>query len=164
MITAALFAIAKKWKQTKCPSIDKQIQQLPTSYFTHGRISLVAQRQRIYLQCRRHRFNPWVGQIPWRRKWQPIPMFLPGKSHGQRSLVGYSPWDLKRVGHELATKQQQSVCMSVLLSQFIPPSPSPLCPYIQSLHLCLYSCPENRFIRTVHTHTHTHTHRIITQP
>ena len=37
------------------------------------------------------KFNPWVGNIPWRRKWQPIPLFLPGKFHGQRSLVGYSP-------------------------------------------------------------------------
>ena len=33
-----------------------------------------------------------VGKIPWRRKWQPTPVLLPGKSHGQRSLVGYSPW------------------------------------------------------------------------
>ena len=37
------------------------------------------------------RFNPWVGKIPWRRKWQPTPVFLPGESHGQRSLVGFSP-------------------------------------------------------------------------
>ena len=43
-------------------------------------------------QCRRPRFNPWVRKIPWRRKWQPISVFLPGKSHGQRGLVGYSPW------------------------------------------------------------------------
>ena len=45
-------------------------------------------------QCRRRKrfgFSPWVGKIPWRRKWQPSPVFLPGKSHGQRSLVGYSP-------------------------------------------------------------------------
>ena len=42
-------------------------------------------------QCRRCGFNPWVGKIPWRRKWQPTPVSLPGKSHGQRSLVGYSP-------------------------------------------------------------------------
>ena len=41
---------------------------------------------------KRHRFNPWVGKIPWRRKWQPTPAFLPGKFHGQRSLAGYSPW------------------------------------------------------------------------
>jgi len=45
-------------------------------------------------QCkryRRHRFNPWVGKIPWRRKLQPSSVFLPGEFHGQRSLVGYSP-------------------------------------------------------------------------
>ena len=40
-------------------------------------------------QFRRHEFNPWVRKIPWSRKWQPTPVFLPGKSHGQR-LVGYS--------------------------------------------------------------------------
>ena len=48
-------------------------------------------------QCRRQDFDPWVGKIPWRRKWQPNPVFLPGKSHRQRSLVGYSPWDPKQV-------------------------------------------------------------------
>ena len=40
-------------------------------------------------------FDPWVGKIPWRRKWQSTPVLLPGKSHGQRSLVGYSPWGCK---------------------------------------------------------------------
>ena len=58
-------------------------------------------------QCRRCRFNPWVRKIPWRRKWQPIPGSLPGKSHGQRSLTGYSPWGCKRLRHDLVTKQQQ---------------------------------------------------------
>ena len=44
-------------------------------------------------QCRRHGFDSWVRKIPWRRKWQPrIPVFLPGKAHGQKSLAGYSPW------------------------------------------------------------------------
>ena len=43
------------------------------------------------LQCGRPGFDPWVGKIPWRRKWQPTPVFLPGESHGQRSLEGYSP-------------------------------------------------------------------------
>ena len=42
-------------------------------------------------------FDPWVRMIPWRRKWQPTPVFLPGKSHGQRSIVGYSPWGLKEL-------------------------------------------------------------------
>ena len=51
------------------------------------------------------RFHPWVGKIPWRRKWQPTPIFLPGKSHGQRGLVDYSPWGPKIAGYNLATKQ-----------------------------------------------------------
>ena len=42
-------------------------------------------------RCRRCRFYPWLRKIPWRRKWQPTPVFLPGESHGQRSLVDYSP-------------------------------------------------------------------------
>ena len=44
-------------------------------------------------RCWRCEFDPWIGKIPWRRKWQPTPVFFPGKSHGQRSLPGYSPWD-----------------------------------------------------------------------
>ena len=43
------------------------------------------------------RLNPWVGKIPWRREWLPTPVFLPGEFHGQRSLVGYSPWGLKEL-------------------------------------------------------------------
>ena len=38
---------------------------------------------------------PWVEKIPWRREWQPTPLFFPGESHGQRNLAGYSPWDRK---------------------------------------------------------------------
>ena len=44
------------------------------------------------LQCGGPGLNPWGGTIPWRRAWLPTPVFLPGKSHGQRSLVGHSPW------------------------------------------------------------------------
>ena len=49
-------------------------------------------------QCRRHKrckFNSWVGEIPWRRAWQPTPVFLPREFHGERSLAGYSPWGHK---------------------------------------------------------------------
>ena len=46
----------------------------------------------LCLQFKRPGFDPWVEKIPWRRKWQPIPVFLPGEFHGQRSLVGCSPW------------------------------------------------------------------------
>ena len=44
---------------------------------------------------RETRFDPWVGKIPWRRKWQPTPVLLPGKSHEWRSVVSYSPWNHK---------------------------------------------------------------------
>ena len=57
-------------------------------------------------QCKRHRLNPWTGKIPWRRKWQPTPVFLPRKSCGRRSLANYSPWGCKRVGHDFVIKQQ----------------------------------------------------------
>ena len=55
-------------------------------------------------QCRRHGSNPSVGKTPWRRIWQSAPVFLPGKSHGQRGLAGYSPWGHR---HDLVTKEQQ---------------------------------------------------------
>ena len=62
--------------------------------------SQVAQCKDTTCQCRRFGFDPCVGMVPWRRKWQPAPVFLRGDSHGQRSLVGYSPWGHKRVGHD----------------------------------------------------------------
>ena len=55
-------------------------------------------------QCRRHGFSPWVGKIPWRRKWQPTAVFFPGKSHGQRSLAGsIQSVGSQNVKHDLAT-------------------------------------------------------------
>ena len=56
---------------------------------------LVAQTLKILLQRRRPGFDPWVGKTSWRWAWPPTPVFLPGEFHGQRSLVGYSPRDLK---------------------------------------------------------------------
>ena len=49
-------------------------------------------QESVRLQCRRPRFDLWVGKIPWRRKWKSIPVSLPGEAHGQRSLAGYNPW------------------------------------------------------------------------
>ena len=75
--------------------------------------SKVAQFWRICLKCRRCRFDPWVRKILWRRKWQPTPVFLPGKSHGRRGLLYYSPCGLNS---NPATKQQQHViCIGVYL-------------------------------------------------
>ena len=53
--------------------------------------------KRNCLQCMRSRLSPWVRKIPWRRKWQPIPVFLTGEFHGQRNLAGYSPWGCKEL-------------------------------------------------------------------
>ena len=60
-------------------------------------------------QCRGRGFLPWVGKIPWRRKWPPTPVFLSGKSHGQRSLACCRLWHHKRVRHNWATEQQQYI-------------------------------------------------------
>ena len=57
--------------------------------------SLVAQTVKRLSTMGRPGFNPWVGKIHWRRKWQSTPVLLPGKSHGQRSLIGYNPWSRK---------------------------------------------------------------------
>ena len=51
-------------------------------------------------------FDSWIRKIPWRRAWQPTPVFLPWESHGKRSLAGYSPWGHKWVRHDLETKQR----------------------------------------------------------
>ena len=58
----------------------------------------------VYKRHRRHGFNPWVGKIPWRRAWQHAPVFLPGKSHGQRSLAGCTPWGRKESDMTKATE------------------------------------------------------------
>ena len=64
-------------------------------FLPYFRLPWWLQQERICLQCGRPGFDPWVGKIPWRRAWQPTPVFLPGESHGQRSLVGCSPWGCK---------------------------------------------------------------------
>ena len=61
--------------------------------------SLVAQMVKNPLamqELQESSFDPWVRKIPWRRTWQSTPVFLPGESHGQRSLAGYSSWDCKK--------------------------------------------------------------------
>ena len=56
--------------------------------------------------------SSWVGKIPWRGKWQPSPAVLPGKFHGQRSLVGYSPWGLKELNMaQLLNHHHHHICL-----------------------------------------------------
>ena len=84
--------------------------------------------QRICLLCRRHRLCPWVGEIPWRRAWQPTPVFLPGKSHRERSLAGYSPWGCK-----------ESHRTELLTFTFTLPPANPTCSHVE---LCVLRAQE----------------------
>ena len=75
--------------------------------------------KRTHLQCMRQMrcgFDPWVGKTPWRKKWQSTPVFLLGKSHGQRSLAGYSPW-----GHKSQTPVSDYTTTTSVLAWDIPP-------------------------------------------
>ena len=83
------------------------------------------------LQCRRDGFDPWVGKIPWSRKWHPTTVFFPVKFRGQRNLVGYSPWSSK----ELHTTEQ--------LNDNNKYTHTYICIYI---HIYIY----------IHTHTYTY--------
>jgi len=67
-------------------------------YIWISQVAQVVKNLPMHVDAKRHQFDPWVGKIPWRRKWQPTPVFLPRKSHGQRSLAGYSPWGHKELG------------------------------------------------------------------
>ena len=84
-------------------------------------------------QCRRLGFDLWVRKIPWGRKWQPIPVFLPGKFYRQRSLVGCSPWGHKEsdMTEQLSTHlgTAQEVC--VVSSSPRDDALATLCPRLQ---------------------------------
>ena len=85
---------------------------------------------RICLQCRRHSFNPWVGKTLQSSEWQPPPVFLPGESRGQKSLVGYSPQ-----GHRELDRLSDWRCWRVCMSAF------PVCPASPVLRS---TCPDSR--------------------
>ena len=75
---------------------------MPTRVFPGG--SVVKNVPPNTMRLRRCEFDPWVRKIPWGRKWQSTPVFLPGKSHEQRILVGCSPRGSKRVRHDQVTE------------------------------------------------------------
>ena len=82
-----------------------------------AQVALVIKNACKCRRCKRQGFDPWVGKVPWSRKWHPTPVCLPGKSYGLRSLVGYSPWGCK-VRHYWATEHirtQNSVWHDCLL-------------------------------------------------
>ena len=84
---------------------------------------------------RRCKFNPWVRKNPWRRKWQPTPLFLPRKSHRQRSLAGYSPW-----GHKELDMTERAHMLSYISSTHRPAESKASC----SLPALCPSCRRRR--------------------
>ena len=84
-------------------------------------------------QCRRHGFHPWVGKIPWRRKGQPVPVFLVGKYHGQGSLVGNISQGHKRVRRNSAAQQQTAAVNLPALS-----CPWCLLKFILCICICIF--------------------------
>ena len=64
-------------------------------------------------------FNPRVWQMPWRRAWQPTPVFMPGKSYGQRSLAGYSPWGHKESDMAELTAHTNMLKISLLVPSLV---------------------------------------------
>ena len=74
----------------RCNTFPSWLKLLWVGFSGASQVALVG-KQSVCRRHKRHRLHPWVRKKPWRRKWQPTPVFLPGKSHGQRSLVGYSP-------------------------------------------------------------------------
>ena len=95
-------------------------------------------------QCRRPRFDPCVRKIPWRRKWQPTPVFLPGKSHGQRSLTGYSPW-----GHKVSDTSELLRTHTQTLTHRHTHT---------HVHTLTHTLIHSHTLTQSHIHTLTHTH------
>ena len=91
-------------------------------------------------RLKRHRFDPWVRKIPWRRTQQPTPVFLPGEFHGQRSLVGYSPRGHKDSDTTKTTKNTHVIlALGVFPSQQTSDAKGPWKPVV------LPSCPLGTF-------------------
>ena len=87
--------------------LDKPSRELPR--WTNGKESAC--------QCKRHRFNPWVRKIPWRRAWQPTPIFLPGEPHGHRSLAGFSPRGPRVWPNWATTTSSEKACTNMSTSK-----------------------------------------------
>ena len=103
----------------------------------------------ICLQRRRSRFDSWVGKIPWRRKCQPTPVFLPGESHARRSLGGYSPWGRRRrtrLSNQTTTSTTEGASSTEHQTGIWVGSQSP-CPGL-SLLICQMELIVPSFVRT----------------
>ena len=105
--TCTTLQVAQSKLQVVCPSCGPRIwsQLWAFSRGTYGKESTSQCRR-----CKRQWSDPWMGKIPWRRKWHPSPVCLPGESHGQRSLLGYRPWGPSRVHDRSDTHGWSRAC------------------------------------------------------
>ena len=90
--------------------------------FIHVGLPVDTSSKEPICQCRRHKrlqFDPWVRKIPWRRAWQPIPVFLPGESHGQRRLADYSPQGRKESDTTDATQHARTFQSAFLNAYYV---------------------------------------------
>ena len=128
-------------------------------YFTCGnnihviyKEPLVAQTVKSLPAVWETRVQSLCQEIPWRRKWQPTPVFLPGESHGQRNLAGYSPWGRKesdtteRLHFHFSLSIYIFQCYSLKSSH---PYLLPQSPNVCSLYLCLFCCLAGRVVVTI---------------
>ena len=131
------------WNSLAFSMIQQQVYNYLISYLSGGSVS-----KELACQCRRHKrcgFDPWVQKILWRRKWQPTPVFLPGKFHGQRSLAGCRPWgrkesdtaewlsthtDIRLAGEDggLKCSHGEGKCLALLLHLLVSENACKKCP------------------------------------
>ena len=148
-----LISNTASYSKLQLPLYWLELTSLSISMCRAFQVALMVKNPPVNAGDMRYGFNPWVGKIRWRRKWQPTPVFLPGKSHGQRSLVGYSPWGHKESFCHLlilfiisfAVQRHLSLIGSHLfISVFIFISPWILVPTFFSIVwlrcVCVWSC------------------------
>ena len=107
-------------------------------------------------RCKGYGLDPWVGKITWRRKWQPTPVFFPGQSHGQRSLVGYGSW-----GHK-ESDTTEHMCTHThthtrVLTHIHMCAHRDTCVHTCTrTHVCIHACVCTYIHVCMHTGTHVH--------
>ena len=132
---------------TKWTFVDK-VMSLLFNMLSRLVVSLVAQRPG---------FDPWVGKIPWRKKWQPTSVLLPGKSHGWRSLAGYSPWGCNELD---MTEQLHFHFHFRLVITFLPRSECLLISWLQSPSALILEPPKMKSV-TVSTVSPSVCHKVM---
>ena len=113
------FSRQEYWSGVPLPSPIHSLLFLTTKLYI---VTTASSGKESICQCRRCGFDPWVGKIAWGRKWQPTAVLLPGKSYGQRSLVGYSPRGCRELdmteGTRTPCKHRQVIRLAVSLGNF----------------------------------------------